>query len=64
MTDPLARSAKVSMAVAFSRILGLFREALFAALFGLGPLADAFTVAFRIPNLLRDLLAEGATLHS
>jgi putative peptidoglycan lipid II flippase len=41
-------------------VLGLVRESLFAALFGAGALADAYQVAFRIPNLLRDLFAEGA----
>ncbi len=48
------------MAVLASRVLGLVREISFAALFGAGMVADAYTVAFRIPNLLRDLLAEGA----
>ena len=43
-----------------SRVLGLVREIVFAALFGAGGVADSYTVAFRIPNLLRDLLAEGA----
>jgi putative peptidoglycan lipid II flippase len=43
-----------------SRVLGLMRELIFAALFGGGALLDAFTAAFRIPNLLRDLFAEGA----
>jgi putative peptidoglycan lipid II flippase len=43
-----------------SRVLGLVREQLFAALLGAGFFADAFVVAFRIPNLLRDLFAEGA----
>jgi putative peptidoglycan lipid II flippase len=43
-----------------SRVLGLVREQLFAALLGASSLADAFVAAFRIPNLLRDLLAEGA----
>ena len=43
-----------------SRFLGLLREQLFAALLGAGMWADAFVVAFRIPNLLRDLFAEGA----
>jgi putative peptidoglycan lipid II flippase len=43
-----------------SRVLGLARELIFAALFGGGRALDAFTVAFRIPNLLRDLFAEGA----
>ena len=43
-----------------SRVLGVAREALFAALFGATWLADAYVIAFRIPNLLRDLFAEGA----
>ena len=43
-----------------SRLLGLVREQLFAFLFGAGVATDAFNVAFRIPNLLRDLFAEGA----
>jgi putative peptidoglycan lipid II flippase len=43
-----------------SRLLGLAREQVFAALFGGAALMDAFTIAFRIPNLLRDLFAEGA----
>ena len=50
----------VGIAVLCSRVLGLVREQIFAALFGGGLLLDAFTVAFRIPNLLRDLFAEGA----
>ena len=43
-----------------SRVLGLFREQLFAGLFGAGRNLDAFLMAFRVPNLLRDLFAEGA----
>lgn len=43
-----------------SRVLGLARDVLYAGLFGAGDVMDAFTVAFRIPNLLRDLFAEGA----
>jgi putative peptidoglycan lipid II flippase len=43
-----------------SRFLGLGRELLLAQLFGAGLAMDAFKVAFRIPNLLRDLFAEGA----
>jgi putative peptidoglycan lipid II flippase len=43
-----------------SRVLGLVREVVFAALLGAGLHADAFRIAFRIPNLLRDLFAEGA----
>jgi putative peptidoglycan lipid II flippase len=50
----------VGLAVMCSRVLGLAREQIFAALFGGGLLMDAFTIAFRIPNLLRDLFAEGA----
>ena len=50
----------VGLAVLCSRVLGLAREAIFAALFGGGRIMDAFTIAFRIPNLLRDLFAEGA----
>jgi putative peptidoglycan lipid II flippase len=57
----LAESAgSVSIAVFFSRILGLIREQVLAGLFGAGTAMDAFVVAFRIPNLLRDLFAEGA----
>jgi len=43
-----------------SRLLGLVREQVFAALLGASLYADAFQIAFRIPNLLRDLFAEGA----
>ncbi|MEM6291249.1 MAG: murein biosynthesis integral membrane protein MurJ [Myxococcota bacterium] len=56
----LKASGRVSAAILGSRVLGLVREMVFAALFGAGAIADAFIVAFRIPNLLRDLLAEGA----
>jgi putative peptidoglycan lipid II flippase len=50
----------VGMAVMCSRVLGLIREQVFAWLFGGGKEMDAFIVAFRTPNLLRDLFAEGA----
>jgi putative peptidoglycan lipid II flippase len=60
-TEKIARAAgAVSIAVFASRILGLVREQVFAGFFGAGYAIDAFVVAFRIPNLLRDLLAEGA----
>jgi putative peptidoglycan lipid II flippase len=49
----------IGLAVMCSRVLGLARDQLFAALFGVGGM-DAFLAAFRIPNLLRDLFAEGA----
>ena len=60
MSETLRTSGQVSLAVAASRVLGVVRESTFAALFGGGALADAYQVAFRIPNLLRDLFAEGA----
>ena len=50
----------LSLATFVSRILGLLREQVFAALLGAGFFGDAFTIAFRLPNLLRDLFAEGA----
>jgi putative peptidoglycan lipid II flippase len=60
-TGKIARAAgTVSLAVFASRILGLVREQVFAGLFGAGFAFDAYVVAFRIPNLLRDLFAEGA----
>jgi len=43
-----------------SRILGVVREQVLAALFGAGNAMDAYNVAYRIPNLVRDLFAEGA----
>lgn len=43
-----------------SRVLGFIRDLLVARLFGASPLADAYFVAFRIPNLLRSFVAEGA----
>ena len=57
----LARGAVVSsLAVMGSRLMGLVREQIFAFFFGASREYDAFLTAFRIPNLLRDLLAEGA----
>lgn len=59
----VARSAGiVSLAVLASRVLGLVREMVFAYLFGASKSIanDAYVIAFRIPNLLRDLFAEGA----
>src|SRR6478752_2997929 len=61
MSTRLARSAGlIGAATLTSRILGVFREIVLAALFGAGNQMDAFNVAFRVPNLLRDLFAEGA----
>ena len=57
----LARSAGVvGAATLTSRLLGLVRDQVLAYLFGAGNAMDAFNVATRIPNLLRDLFAEGA----
>jgi putative peptidoglycan lipid II flippase len=50
----------VGIAILCSRVLGLVREQVFAGLFGAGRNLDIFLMAFRIPNLLRDLFAEGA----
>jgi putative peptidoglycan lipid II flippase len=52
--------ATVSSMTLVSRILGFVRDAVIARLFGAGVATDAFFVAFRIPNLLRRLFAEGA----
>ena len=60
-SQDLARSAGlISLATFGSRILGLVRDQVQAALFGTLPAADAFAIATRIPTLLRDLFAEGA----
>ena len=57
----LARSAGAAgIATLTSRILGVARDQVVLAMFGAGNEMDAFTVAFRIPNLVRDLFAEGA----
>jgi len=53
-------AATVSGLTLLSRVSGLVRDILVARAFGAGPLTDAFWVAFRIPNLLRRLFAEGA----
>ncbi len=50
----------VSGATAISRVFGLVREQVMAYYFGAGVATDAFVAAFRIPNLLRDMFAEGA----
>ena len=56
----LLSSIKMAVATFCSRILGLVREQVIAFQFGASGMTDAFYVAFRIPNLLRDLFAEGA----
>ena len=56
----LGSIATVSSFTMMSRVLGFLRDMLMAALLGAGPLADAFIVAFKLPNFLRRLFAEGA----
>ncbi len=67
MSDPAPRSSGlfsglriVSVCTLLSRVLGLVRDVGMAALFGNGPVMDAFSIAFRIPNLARRLFGEGA----
>src|SRR5207237_5363026 len=50
----------IGVATFTSRILGFVRDVVLARLFGAGLAADAFFVAYRIPNLLRELFAEGS----
>ncbi|HGJ5855592.1 murein biosynthesis integral membrane protein MurJ [Arsenophonus nasoniae] len=52
--------AAISSMTMFSRILGFIRDAIIARFFGAGMATDAFFVAFRLPNLLRRIFAEGA----
>jgi len=59
--DRLARDAGLTgIATLTSRVLGLARDQVLAGYFGAGNDMDAFVVAFRVPNLVRDLFAEGA----
>ncbi len=54
------QGASVSVAILLSRLFGFFRDMLIAERFGTGAMADLFYVAYRIPNMLRELFAEGA----
>lgn len=64
MTDRLQSVSRnlrvVSLCTIVSRIFGLLRDQAMGTLFGAGPILDSFTVAFRLPNLARVLLGEGA----
>ncbi|MEO2157159.1 MAG: lipid II flippase MurJ, partial [Acidimicrobiales bacterium] len=53
-------SSAVAAGIALSRVAGLVRESLLRSVLGLGPAADAFAAALRIPNLLQNLLGEGS----
>lgn len=58
----ILRSAGIiGFATIISRVLGFLRDILIAKFFGTAKYAQAFVVAFRIPNMLRDLIGEGAT---
>jgi len=57
----MAKSAGIiSLGISASRVLGFIRDIIIAAMFGTTMYADAFFTAFRIPNLWRDLVGEGA----
>ncbi len=56
----LAATSVVGSMTLLSRITGLARDIAFSAWFGSGPVMDAYTVAFKIPNLMRRFFAEGA----
>ncbi len=60
MSTAGARSAaRVGAGILFTRLLGFVRERIFAHYFGIGPTADAFRAALKIPNVIRNLLGEG-----
>src|SRR5579884_1463675 len=60
MSQMLKSSGALAAATMLSRIFGLVREIVYAWFMGVGPVADAFILAFQIPNLFRRLLGEGA----
>ena len=60
MSQMLKSSGAMAVATMISRVLGLVREIVYAAFLGVGWIADAFFLAFMIPNLFRRLLGEGA----
>ncbi|MDD9892635.1 MAG: murein biosynthesis integral membrane protein MurJ, partial [Gammaproteobacteria bacterium] len=61
MSKELVRSTSVVSAMTLlSRVMGFVRDMVLAAFFGAGAAMDAFFVAFKIPNFLRRLFAEGA----
>ncbi len=62
MHRSVAKSAGlIGVLTGFSRVLGFIRDIVIASAFGTGIGAEAFVVSFKIPNLLRDLVGEGAT---
>jgi putative peptidoglycan lipid II flippase len=59
-TNLLSAAGSITAATMISRVLAVGREMIMSGYFGAGYYTDAFNIAFRIPNLLRDLFAEGA----
>ena len=59
-TDLAQKGAVVSSLTGLSRVFGLLRDVVVSYFLGAGPLADAFFVAFKVPNFFRRLFAEGA----
>ena len=59
-SHPRRGSSAVASGIALSRLAGLVRESLLRSVLGLGPAADAFAAALRLPNLLQNLLGEGS----
>jgi len=59
-SHPRRGSSAVASGIALSRLAGLVRESLLRSVLALGPAADAFAAALRIPNLLQNLLGEGS----
>ncbi|TGK17334.1 murein biosynthesis integral membrane protein MurJ [Leptospira fluminis] len=64
MSKAASRSFALSFYTLLSRILGLFRDHFMAVSFGTGMVASAFSVAYRLPNMFRNLLAEGTLSQS
>ena len=60
----LSAVSVISSLTALSRIFGFIRDIVFAFMMGAGPAADAFLIAFKLPNLFRRLTAEGALTHA
>ncbi|MGC6484734.1 MAG: murein biosynthesis integral membrane protein MurJ [Candidatus Puniceispirillales bacterium] len=60
----LAAMSQIGGLTALSRVLGFCRDILIAIFIGAGPLADAFFIAFKLPNLFRRLTAEGAMTNA
>jgi putative peptidoglycan lipid II flippase len=60
----LRSTSMMSLGTLVSRVLGFVRDIIFARFFGTAAGADAFVVAFRLPNLFRDLIGEGAANSS